>query len=285
MLQEKIKEKKHKKEKRDKDRKDKEGSKDKHRDKKDRKEKHKDKKEKDKKKDKNKTSDGRKPENKINDQNREKSAEVSNLAGEHTNKKVLEELDRRIKDEQGAGNRIGNDAMDQRNLLSSPYTENVRTGGDDRRHEKHKEGSKLVGNENTPLDQRRQEGMLRAFENDMEKGMEITETNKEEGDKHKDREKEKKRKNKDRDKEKKKEKEKVNVKFKEKADLKQIEQNQHGLHTSEGVGVLKAMSRPPLLNDGKFGCMSEDNRKRKEIEINGFTHGEFPILLHYSLYL
>lgn len=284
-----LQEKRHKKEKRDKERKDKEGSKegskDKHRDKKDGKEKHKDKKENDKKKDKNKTSDGRKPENKINDQNREKSGEVTNLAGEHNNKKVLEEFDRRIKDEQGAGHRIGSDAMDQRSFLSSPYAEKVRTGVDDRRHEKHKEGSKFVGNEHTPLDQRRQEGMLRAFEKDMEKGMEITETNKEKGDKHKDREKEKKRKDKDRDKEKKKEKEKVNVKLKGKADLKQIEQNQHGLHTSEGVGVLKSMPRPPLINDGKFGCMSEDNKKRKEIEMNGFTHGEFPILLHYSLCL
>lgn len=285
MLQEESKEKKHKKEKRDKKRKDKEGSKDKHRDKKDRKEKHKDKKEKDKNKDKNKISDGRKPENKINDQIMEKSAEVTNLAGEHTNKKVLEELDRRIKDEQGEENRIGSDAMDQRNFLSSPYAEKVRTGGDDRRHEKHKESSKFVGNEPTPLDQRRQEGMLSAFEKDMEKGMGITETNKEKGDKHKDREKEKKRKDKDRDKTKKKEKEKVNVKLKEKANLKQIEQNQHGLHSSEGVGVLKAISRPPLLNDGKFGCLIEDNKKRKEIEMNGFTHGEFPILLHHSLYL
>ncbi|XP_068665573.1 uncharacterized protein [Aristolochia californica] len=285
---EKHKEKKHKKEKKDrekKDKRDKERSKDKHKDKKDRKEKNKSKdkkRDKDKDKDKSKTADEKKIEGKIENHNGEKTSETSRGAEELKNSRVLEELGKRIRNEQATADQVVDHVIptDQRRTEGAiPPSEKIK---EDRRQHRHRdrEDYRIAGNQMAVSlvgqEQRRQEGMGRAREKELEKKGEGKEkSNDREGDdkrenKHRDKDWENKRR-KDRDKEKEKEKEKV----REKLERGEQKHKEHDKLKESGqkdpMGTFNI--NQPLPKSGEKSAVNEGKlKKRKEFEMNGFVH-------------
>ncbi|XP_041000090.1 cylicin-2-like [Juglans microcarpa x Juglans regia] len=327
LKQEKQREKKHKKEKRDREKRETDKSDGKHREKKDKKDKHRDKKkdkEKDRDKDKEKNStpdekrlpgqtgeklvqkDKNKIKNNISDDKRfsgqfagynaKKLSESHHMAEEKKDSKFVEELGRRIKDDDRAteSKLVEKFAkMDQRKdegtaklvakgtgIWAEGKEKNKRV--DDRKVDGQgiKGEGRFSGNSMVPspavVFQTRIGGISRPFEKNVERSVEETEKAKEKegddkwGDKRKDKDREKKShgKDKDRDKEKKKKektKGKIDHKSTEHDKLKDV--NKSDLISSHNAKSLQ------LPKDSNNSAASEKNlKKRKEVETNGVLH-------------
>ncbi|XP_010274071.1 PREDICTED: myb-like protein X [Nelumbo nucifera] len=305
LTKEKHKEKKHKKEKKDKEKKegkekkdkekDKERSKDKHREKKDRKEKHKDKKDKEREKDKHKTLDDKRNEGRPEGHNAEKLGQNIQCAEEIKDSKFVQELDRRIRDEEkGTGNQMvenftgtGHRKAEIMSRLVEKSMEyrvqgkekNKDKKGDDRRTDgqRNKDEEKGMGNamlqSSTRMDQRRVEEVVRPMEKDTEKRVEGKEKNKDkEGndrrkDKHKEKDREKKSKGKNKEKEKEKE------KGKDKNEHRLNEQDKSRESSKKDPVVTPNVKTLHLPKDNEKSAATDGNlKKRKDFEMNGFLH-------------
>ena len=327
--QEKHKEKKHKKEKRDKEKREgkekreKDKNEGKHKEKKDKKEKHKDKK-KDKEKDRDREKNGGpdekrlpgqagekliqnedmdKDKNGISDKTRfaghngEKLSESSHLAEETKDSKFVQELGRRIKDDDRATeNKLVEKFTYMDRKKDEEMVKSVAKGtgtwaegkdknkrADDKKMDwqgiKNEAFSNSMDQNPAAFVQTRVEGMPRPLEKNIEKKVEEKEKTKEKegndkrGDKRKDKDREKKSqgKDKDRDKEKKKEeKTKAKVEHKNTGHNKLKEDKKNDLIGSQYI------KSPQLPEESIKNAASEENlKKRKLVETNGVLHGEF----------
>ncbi|EEF31295.1 DNA binding protein, putative [Ricinus communis] len=300
LKKEKHKEKKHKKDKKDKEKRegkekrDKDRSKEKHREKKDRKETHKDK---DRDREKNGTSDEKKVEGQSGYHNGEKFGSNSQQNSVVRDSACVEELARRIKDEDRAsGSQMVQkvDATDQKRSevrgsisIQSQEKEKIKNKNEDQRkingqknHFDTRVLEKAFGQTSFGMDQERVEGIVRLVEKkDTEKQMEGKEKNKQKendgkGDKHKvkDREKIRKSKDKNREKEEKKENSKekeITKPSKEQPKLKDnVSKLKEGSKDSLDFRNIKSPERLKLSN---VSLAAEGNLgKRKELERNGF---------------
>lgn len=303
-IQEKHKEKKQKKDKKDKEKregkekKDKESSKEKHREKKDRKEKHKDK-GRDRDKEKNRTSDEKRVEGQPENSNVEKLGPNSLHNNETKDSKYVQDLARRIKDEDRATksqtvqkvtvtehrraelpgrvveNKIGNRFEEKEKVNNKK--ENVRkVNGQTNHHVEARVFENTTFQNFSSMDQRRVEGTAKLMEKkDVGKQMEGKEKKKHKesnskADKHKDRDREKKSKSKDKDRDKEKKKEE---KAKEIGEVsKVLPKVKEGSKDYLDVFNIKP---PELLKTSSKSSAVEGNLgKRKEIDRNGFLHGE-----------
>ncbi|KAK9282500.1 hypothetical protein L1049_005419 [Liquidambar formosana] len=287
LTKEKYKEKKNKKDKdkeksKRKEKKDKERSEEKHREKKDRKEKRKDKKDRDRDKEKDRTSGAKGIEGQSDCYNGKKLGPNSLQCVEINDPKLLQELGRRITDEDKAGNQMVQKItfMDQgRAKLPGRVAEsNIgnRAKGKEKPKDKGEDHTKINGQRNKSfvgMDQQRVEGMARPMEKkNVEKEVEGKEKIKykesdTKRDKHKDRDQEKKSKSKDKDRDKEKEKAKVKEKMEKSKEQVKLKEG--------GYDVIDAQNIKPshLSKESSKSSASEGNlRKRKELEINGFLH-------------
>lgn len=290
--------------------KDKERSKEKHSYKKDRKEKHKDKKDKDKEKDKNQTSDAKRIGGQPECNNGDKLGPSSLQNSENSGSKYVQDLARRIRnDDRATGSQIG-----QKIIVTDPRRgelpgRTVEHSIGSRLEEKEEANDRKVngqrnhvevrssGNAIVPgfpsVDQKRFQGIAKPVEkNDFGKKVEKDKNRHKENDntdsKQKDRDRENKSRSKDknRDKEKKKEEKAKEVTETNKDQIKLKDSSPKWKDSStklknNGKGFLNSCNTKPLdvLKTSSNNPAGEGNLgKRKELEINGISHGEsFPV--------
>ncbi|XVF29023.1 hypothetical protein REPUB_Repub15cG0084100 [Reevesia pubescens] len=222
--------------------------------------------------------------------NGEKISQNSHLADDFRDSKFVQELGRRVRDEDaGAGNQLvdkfkGRLVAKTANTLAEENEENKKR--DERKldvqgikEEARSARNAMVQNLDGAV-KARVEGILTQVESNMERQGEGKEKTKEKEsddkirDKRKDKDREKKShgKDKDRDKEKKKEKAKVKVK----GEHRNLEQdNLKGSNKGDPLVTINPNTSHPSKEGNKGAVAEENHRKRKNLEKNGFLHGEF----------